>query len=402
MCWDSGFKPRLRPVEAFPLPDGDGMQVGVRDQSGLSDVVLTVSEPALHIMALMDGANSCEGIRRRFDVCFGQLLSVDTLQRMLDALEQAHLLEGPGFEAYYQSRLDAYRSSGTRDMPHAGMLGIDGSGDLFEEMLNGAGQPVPPGPVRGLVVPHLDYARGKPCYAAAYGTLRTHPKPDRVVILGTNHFGRSSSVVATVNDFSTPLGTTRTDVAFLKRLEAQCGDLRAYELDHLREHSIELQVAWLQYLLDADSFEMVPFLCPDPCGLTGTAPCDGNGVDLQDFARVLGDLIAEDDRDTLIVAGADLSHVGAVFGDKRRLDDAFLEEVREVDARVLNQLTVNDPVAFLSGVAGDDNATRVCSAGCIFALATALPQATGTVLRYHQAVDQPSQTCVTSAAVVFT
>ena len=47
----------------------------------------------------------------------------------------------------------------------------------------------------------------------------------------------------------------------------------------------------------------------------------------------------------------------------------------------------------------DENPTRVCSAGCIFALKAALPEAKAQVLRYHQAVDQESQAGVTCAAV---
>jgi len=375
----------------------------VRDRSGLSDVGLTLSEAALHVMVLMDGANTCENIRQWFSTSCGQTLSMDTLQSMLEHLEQAHLLEGPGFEEFYRSRLEEYRSAGVRDMPHAAAVGIvDDSGDFFDRMLAGVEPVTLPSSIRGLVAPHLDYQRGRPCYAAAYATLRQRTAPDRVIILGTNHFGRSTSVVATAGDFSTPLGTTRIDMAFLERLEARCGNLRTYELDHVREHSIELQVVWIQYLFGTDSFEIVPLLCSDPCGPTGTAPCDGNGVDLRSFAENLGELIDDDRRDTLIVAGADLSHVGAQFGDERGLDDGFLDEVRQRDRRALREIEVNAPAAFLSCVAEGGNTTRICSAGCLFALSTALPRATGTIMRYHQAVDEPTQTCVTCAAVAFT
>ena len=403
MLWDPTFKPRLRVLEAFPIPADDGPQVGIRDQSALSDVMLAVSEPTLHLLGMMDGESTCEEICAKFRASFGQALSPDTFHSLLEALTQAHFLDGPTFESYYQCRLEDYRQAGARSMPHAQSLGIEGdSRGLFDNMLRGVEPEMPEGTVRGLIAPHLDYPRGEPCYAAAYATLPGQPPPDRVVILGTNHFGRSASVVATASDFATPLGTTPTDVAFLERLESRCGGLRTYELDHVREHSIELQVLWLQYLLGGESFEIVPFLCPDPCGPTGTTPLDGKGVDLSDFARTLGELVDADDRETLLVAGADLSHVGAAFGDERSLDETFLGEVRRRDARVLEQVAANNPTALVQCVARDENVTRVCSAGCIFALATALPQTVGTVLRYHQAVDQASQTCVTCAAVVFT
>lgn len=403
MFGDPAHKPTLRTLEAFRHANQDGMTIGLRDQSGLSSVVLSMSEPALLVMALMDGTRTCEEIRREFHESHGQTVSAEALYSLLDQLERAHFLEGSTFEAFYRSRVDAYRAAGARQMPSAVALGVlEDSSELFENMLAGATPFATSGRVAGLVAPHLDFPRGKPCYADAYATVRDRKAPDRIVILGTNHFGRSRSVVATASDFHTPLGVVSVDVPFIERLEARCGDLRAGELDHDREHSIELQVVWLQHLFGSDSFEMVPVLCPDPCGPTGIALSDGKGVDLDDFASALGELIDDDGLDTLIVAGADLSHVGRAFGDDRRLDDTFLEEVRQRDTRALERLGVNDPKGFLARVREHDNATRICSAGCIYALCCALPKTTGTLLRYHQAVDQPSQTCVTCAAVVFT
>ncbi len=403
MLWDPTYKPWLRPVEAFRLPEGDGVTIGVRDRSGLSGVMLSLSAPALHIMAMMDGERTCDDICRQFRASFGRPLAAGTLHSMVTHLAEAHFLEGPKFEAFYQSLLEKYRSRGIRDMPHAAAIGIvDDSGAIFEDMLADANGHVPSRTVIGIIAPHLDYPRGRPCYAAAYATLRDRPAPDRVVILGTNHFGRSTSVVATGNDFSTPLGVSRIDTAFLDKLEARCGDLRTFEFDHAREHSIELQVAWLQHLFGAAAFTVVPLLCPDPCGPTGTAPMDGRGVDLRAFAAALAELVRNEAGDTLIVAGADLSHVGVQFGDERPLDDTFLEEVRQRDRRALDYLEVRDCEGFLRSVAEQHNPTRVCSAGCIFVVATAMHDASASVLHYHQAVDTSSQTCVTCAAVAFT
>lgn len=396
-------RPQLRPVEAFDVPgEGDGL-IGLRDPSGLSQVILSMSPAALHVLSLMDGTRTRAEICAAFLGGVGQRLPVETLDDLIRQLDAACLLQGETFEAHYRSLLDDYRRAGRREMPHAKGLGIlDDSGDLFEAMLASAESVALPGPVLGLVAPHLDYPRGGPCYGSAYATLRGRPAPDRIVVLGTNHFGRATSVVATGNDFSTPLGTTAIDLDFLQRMEERCGDLREWEFDHMGEHSIELQVAWLQHLFGPRSFELVPFLCHDPCGPTGMTPRDGHGIDLNVFSMALGELVDDDGADTLIVAGADLSHVGAAFGDERRLDDAYLDQVRKVDTEALDRLADHDPGALVRRLAEQDNVTRVCSAGCIFALATALPHGTARVLRYHQAVDQPSQTCVTCAAVAYT
>jgi AmmeMemoRadiSam system protein B len=403
MEFDLQFKPRLRPLQAFALPGGDATAVALRDPTGLSESVITLSPAALHLLAMMDGSNTCRQICDMFKTAAGATLPDDTLLSMVAKLEQARFLQGPGFEEYYQGLLDAYRKTGVRQSAKdSSSLTVEDLAVLFDEMLS-EGDTVPlHGPVVGLVAPHLDYPRGRPCYAAAYANLRGRRPPDRIIILGTNHFGRSTSVVATASSFQTPLGTTTTDVDLLERLEERCGDLRKFELDHLREHSIELQVAWLQHIFGAGSFAAVPILCPDPSGPTRTAPLDGQGVDLRDFAKTLGSLLAEDGKDNLIVAGADLSHAGAAFGDERRLDAAFLDEIRIRDCGALEHVSFNDPDGWLERVAHEGNPTRICSAGCIFTLATALSGRSGTLLRYHQAVDQPSQTCVTCAAVAFT
>jgi AmmeMemoRadiSam system protein B len=254
----------------------------------------------------------------------------------------------------------------------------------------------------GLIAPHLDYPRGMPCYASAYASLGAAEPPSRFVILGTNHFGvgNRAGVVATSHDFATPLGTVRTDRAFLDRLEARCGDLRRYEYDHAGEHSIELQVCWLQHLFGTDAFTIVPFLFSDPCGPTGTAPVDGQGVDLADFADALREAVGSDDQSTVIIAAADFSHVGMFFGDQRQVDDTFLSEVRARDEDILQVVEQGDASAFRECVARNENPTRVCSAGCMYVLLAALPGARATVLRYHQAVVESAQNCVTCAAVV--
>ncbi len=397
------YKPMLRPIEVFALSDGDHTGVGVRDRSGLSDVVLVVSEPTVQLLALMDGGHTCADIRQQFLASFGQALSSETLQTMLKHLDEARLLDGPSFDTFYQTRQDAFRSAGVRDMPHAEAMGItDTSGTMFDEILAEIEPSNLSGGIRGLIVPHLDYPRGRSCYGAAYAVLDRKRPPHRVVILGTNHFGRSESVVATGSDFVTPLGRTRVDVGFLERLEACCGDLRAHELDHLYEHSIELQVLWLQHLYGADTFQMVPVLCPDPCGPTGTAPSDGEGPDLCHFADVLAEATRADAENTLLIAGADLSHMGAAFGDPRALDDKLLDEVRSHDLFVLERLRTGGANAFLDTLRETENRTNICSVGCVFVASVVLADASITRLDYHQAVDQDTQTCVTCAALAFT
>ena len=78
-----------------------------------------------------------------------------------------------------------------------------------------------------------------------------------------------------------------------------------------------------------------------------------------------GELLLTDDTPPMIVAGADLSHVGRPVGDSRELDEAFLREVERKDRQALDALVAGGRDAFVETLRGHDNSTRVCSVGCI-------------------------------------
>lgn len=401
-------RPKLRPVEAFPTGEstGAGPLFVVRDPSGLAEGVVTLSPVTMFILSLMDGQHSLLDIQEVFARRSHHLLPRWQLEDMVRQLDEAHFLDSPAFADYLQSLADRYRAAPVRASGGEESFGAEPGqlGAMIQRMLFDGHEPAATVGRRlaGLVAPHLDYPRGGPAYAHAYRALASARRPKRVVVLGTNHFGRASSPVATRKDFQTPLGTTTTDRAFIEALEKRLGvDLCEHEFDHQREHSVELQLLVLQHLLGAGRFQLVPVLCPDICGPTGTAPRDGRGADLRDFGTAVGELIRSDAVPTLIVAGADLSHVGWQFGDQRELDESFLQEVERKDRQAIDALLRGDRDAFVEVLRGRDNDTRVCSAGCIYALMAALPQARPELLSYHQAVNREAGAGVTCAAIAF-
>ncbi len=398
-------RPKLRRVEAFPATDeGTGPMYVIRDPTGLAEGAFTLSPIAMFILSLMDGQRSLPDIQEVFARHARQLLPSQQLEDIVGQLDQAHFLDSPAFAEYFQSLVEAYRAAPARISGGEASFGAQPGqlGTLIQRMLFDGHKPRPRlnRKLVGLVAPHLDYPRGSPGYSQAYRLVAAAPPPRRVVVLGTNHFGQTFAPVATRKDFQTPFGTTRTDRAFIEGLEERLGvDLCEHELDHQREHSVELQVLVLQHLLGAERFEIVPVLMPEICGPTGTAPFDGKGADVRDFGEALGEMARADDTPTLIVAGADLSHVGWQFGDQRDLDESFLHEVEEKDRQALDALVSQGCEAFAKVLRDRENDTRVCSAGCIYALMTALPGAKAELLTYHQAADRQSGNGVTCAAV---
>jgi AmmeMemoRadiSam system protein B len=403
-------RPCLRPVEA--IPDPLNRRIILRDPTQLAAGMLVVGQAELLLLTLFNGEHSWLEIQAEFARRSGRLLLSHELEELLGELDAAGYLAGPGFETYYDRLREEYRRMPIRPLREPdgfGMPSDELSGYLDQTLAEAdtSGEPSAAGLLCGIVAPHLDYPRGRPCYGAGYRCLQRAlgegETPRRVVVLGTNHFGRSSSVVGTTKDFQTPWGVVRVDGPFLQKLRATCGgDLLPYELDHLREHSVDLQVAWLHHLL-GDGFRIVPFLCPDPSGPRGTAPGDPGGVDLREFALALAHLLRDDPDPTLLVASADLSHVGGYFGDRLALESGFLSAVRQADEAALRFVDGGDAEALRLHMAQTGNPTRWCSVGCLYALMTALgPGAQAHRLRYHQAAVAELENCVTSAAFAFT
>jgi len=396
---ESNDRPKLRPVEVFPAADAGREMLVVVDPTGWATDPIAVSPATVLILSLMDGEHDFEGIRRAFHARVGRVLPASQLERIIEQLDAAHYLDSARFQAFLRAQEAAYRATPTRKSaePSAFGAGEEGLEVLLARLLADP-EVVRPrrseGRLVGLVAPHLDFARGRTCYADVYSLLVDRgDRPHRVVILGTNHFGRADSVVATRKDFETPLGVTRTDRDFIHALEEGIGaDLCTYEFDHLREHSVELQVMLLQHILGPENFTIVPVLCPDACGAA---------EELDVFATRLGELVRNDASATLIVAGADLSHVGARFGDARELDEDFRREVERYDRAALDAIVAGDPAGFLSGVRAHENRTRICSTGCLYATVRALAGAQVELLRYHQAIDPEGQSGVTCASMVF-
>lgn len=404
-------RPRLRPVEVIPTEHEGRRLLGLYDPSGLASEIMTVSEPTLFLLSRFDGNHGLMDIQIEFMKVSGQTVELEQLEDLVRQLDEAHFLEGPAFDVYLGGLVGAYRAAPTRQtQPDAG-LGVElhQLPVALREIINGGKTNGVAGRVVGLVAPHLDLRRGWNCYADAYSLLGQAAGAERFIILGTNHFGRSPSVTVTTKGFETPLGTTAVDREFVERLNRRCGaDLCENEFDHKREHSVEIQVLFLQYVLYRKPFQIVPVLCPDPCGPTGTAPYEGQGVDLRVFAEALAEELRNDPTPTCIIAGADLSHIGRRFGDDRDLDESYLKEVEAHDRAVLQHVEGKEPEAFRQAVAEEENPTHICSAGCIFAMMTALTRLhapaklSAHLLRYEQAIDAEVDTGVTCAAVAFT
>jgi len=103
--------------------------------------------------------------------------------------------------------------------------------------------------VVGLVCPHAGYMYSGMAAAHAFDALAADGLPDVAVILGPNHHGLGEAVAVNTEDaWATPLGTVQVDRETAKAIVDASSYAREDDLAHAREHSIEVQIPFLQYL----------------------------------------------------------------------------------------------------------------------------------------------------------
>lgn len=171
----------------------------------------------------------------------------------------------------------------------------------------------------GLICPHAGYIYSGPVAAHSFYNLALDGKPDTVVLLGPNHTGDGSALaIMREGAWQTPLGNVEIDTALADAIRAETDVLDVDAVAHRFEHSLEVQLPFLQYLY-GNSFKIVPI-----CFL------------MQDYASAveMGRALTEalDATNTVVIASSDMTHYESAKQAKVK-DDAALKQVLELNAK---------------------------------------------------------------------
>lgn len=400
--------PRLRPVEAFPAVVSGQEVLCLRDPQQYSEVVVYVPAQTASILGLFDGQHSLLDIQEAFARRFGSLLFREQLLQVIQSLDDHLLLDSPRFAAHRAKVEDDFRRSRSRTVMLAGKSYPLEAAALRQQLesyftaTEGPGA-TPPSPsaatLSGMVVPHIDFARGGPCYAWGYRELEGVPPVDRWVILGTVHAPIARAFALTRKDFETPLGMVETDREFVDHLLAAVGnEYLEDELAHRAEHSIEFQAVFLRHRTpSAHPVRIVPILCGSLHQFVEDRRSPSEGREIEAFLAAVRDTMVRLGGRSLVLASADLAHVGPRFGDPHQITPGQLREVADADREMLAAVEAGDPEAFFQAVARDGDQRRICGLPPIYAALRALPGVRGRLLRYTQWPDP--QGTVTFAAI---
>lgn len=407
---DLADRPKLRPVEAFPVEADGQKRIALRDPAGFTQAVLVLPRPLLDIVSLFDGEHTLLDIQEVFMRRHGELLFRERLEEILATLDENGFLDSPAFARRREAIEAAFRASPARPAVHAGSAyaaepeALRRQIDGFFAPPEGPGAPgdaVPSGNVQGIIAPHIDFHRGGPVYAWAYREVAERSDADLFVILGTCHAGMPDPFALTLKDYETPFGPAPVDRDFSEALAHRYrDDLLASELAHRAEHSIEFQTVFLRYLFAGRrEFTVVPLMA----GFLYESLAHGEDPEADPrvprFFDALRDTVASSRRSVCLIAGADLAHVGPRFGDPEPVGPAMLARLEREDRAMLEAVAAVDPGAFYESVARDGDSRRICGLSPIYALLRCLSSGKGRPLRYAQWPDP--QGTITFASLAF-
>ncbi len=177
--------------------------------------------------------------------------------------------------------------------------------------------------VIGAVSPHAGYMYSG---AVAGATLSKIQVKDTFIIMGPNHtgYGKPFSIM-TEGAWRTPLGEVKIDSKLGKQILAQSQNLEEDQLAHLYEHSVEVQVPFLQYF--KNDFKIVPIVLSH-------AP----RAVYKEIGKAIAKAIKESQAEAVIIASSDMTHYEPQETAKRKDDQAINAILELNEDELLNRV----------------------------------------------------------------
>ena len=240
-------------------------------------------------------------IMRRFLSCAAILLC--TLVNPYDAICTVHVKEPAVSGSFYPSDRETLKKTVDDFLGKAGTVSYEGT-------------------VRGLIVPHAGYRYSGQVAAYAYQAIQNRGYKN-VILIGTSHrFNFKGASVYTKGSFRTPLGDVKINETLAAKLLNVDADVTFLPQAFAQEHSLEVQLPFLQTSLD--DFTIIPILIGSPTDKT-----------YQHLITSLSDMV---NNTTLLIASTDLSHYHTY------------DEAKTMDSRLitlLKRLAVTESVNLL-------------------------------------------------------
>jgi AmmeMemoRadiSam system protein B len=399
--------PKLRPLQPVPTTHAGRAGFVLRDPLALSEQALFLPRGLAPLLALCDGTRDLSGLQAALMIRFGVRASLDVLTQLVAQFDAAYLLDNERFAEAHDTALAAYRDASCRPPKLAGKSYPDDP-DQLAAYLAAFKAELPAderasktdAEVRGVVCPHIDFQRGGRVYAGLWRRAAEAARgAELIVVLGTDHHS-GNLLTLTRQHYATPWGTLPTAHAAVETLAHAIGEEEAFrdELHHQVEHSIELAVVWLHAALGDRRPDVVPVLVGPFQGFV-----DGQGSPDSDerLARAVETLREMATRQrTLVIAAADLAHMGPAFGG-RPLDLLGQAQLKRADDQLLGAICQGDAGGFFDHIKAEGDRRNICGLPPIYLTLRMLGHSHGQVTGYEICpADQANTSSVSVAGVL--
>jgi AmmeMemoRadiSam system protein B len=397
-------RPRLRPYLAAAQDHRDARYVYLWDRLGLSERPERFTLREFVWLQLFDGQRTVRDVQQEaIRLSGGELISLEIIASLQDRLDAALFLDGPRYREKSQYTVRAPRHIGC----------YEGEPDQLRQQLRGfftdrrgPGLPedkVPDGRMRAALLPHIDYQRGGISYAWGFKEVVERTEANLFVIIGTSHYS-GHRFTLTRKHFQTPLGTVPTDQSYIDRLVGHYGPgLFDDELmAHLPEHSIELEVVFLQYLYEGRRpIRIVPLVVGSFQDCVETAAEPTHRGDIRRLIEALRCVDGDADEPICYIISGDLAHIGPKFGDPQFLQPRALDHSRKQDKAILRAAESANSSSYFEVIAAEQDKRRICGLPPTYTVLEALRPSSGKLLHYDQYVHPDGYESVSFASMAF-
>lgn len=181
---------------------------------------------------------------------------------------------------------------------------------------------------KGILCPHAGYIYSGKTAGKVYSQITI---PENIIIISPNHTGYGSKVsLFSSGQWSTPFGKIEVNTEFTQNILKNNKLISSDTLAHEQEHSIELQLPFLQAL--KENFKIIPltiqFISLQAC---------------QEIGETLAKLILEKHPNTLIVASSDMSH-GETLENTTKKDSLAIEKLLKLDPKGLYETVIANSI----------------------------------------------------------
>jgi AmmeMemoRadiSam system protein B len=181
---------------------------------------------------------------------------------------------------------------------------------------------------RGCVVPHAGYLYSGHVAGAVYSGIEI---PARCILLGPRHFpGGEAMAIISEGSWRTPFGDAQIDSELAAELKRACPLLREDRMAHEREHSLEVQIPFLQQL--AANLRFVPVVLATQ-----------RYQDLETLGHAVARVIAAHTEPVLLIASTDMNHYES-DAITRTKDHKAIDRMLALDPRGLYDLVRSEGI----------------------------------------------------------